>query len=353
MKRALILAMAIIMSAAVFSGCGNKDNDREDTKKESTKDKESKKNKKDKDKEKDKDEDKDADEESLEEEVEEEEEISADEMKDIYLDFMDGKVNMVVKEADLEWLEEGKEYSFDEMTDAYQNYFADMFEEAVLSDTSYAFIDCGADGVPEFAIRQIIGLEVDQATMFSIFKYMDDQLYLISSQYGYYRTYVSVNEYGYISAGGSGGAALYSEAESYINADGEEVFLYCVTTEMGLADAYISYYDFPGHEAPEGYPADTYSYDEKSVTTITYNFTEYTYGVDDDDSEYYENNIYTFCDEDGNYCAPSGKIEKIYKENGIKFYDMAEVEQMVLEHEKSLGVTDEIRDGKEVDWISY
>jgi len=340
MKRALVITLALMMTLALIAGCGRKDDGQTDvTVQQSNSGVTDSEQKQD----------------NSEASVEGTSTVSADQIKEIYLDFIRGNNKMTVKNSSIGWFEEGKEYSYDEMCSAFAGDFTDMFADVVLNNACYAFIDCGADGVPELIISQEYTFEYDTANLYSIFKYIDGKVCCVSSQYGYYRSFVSVNEYGYICNGGSGGAALYYQDNSFINKDGEEVFLYSESDEMAMSDAYIPIYSFPGHEAPEGYPEDLYQYSDEGnyYTCVTYNFTQYQYVEDGEDEEYYKNNFYTFYDEDGIYAAPDAELEKIYKDNGIKFYTTTEADQMVKEHEASLGVTDQIRDGNDIEWISF
>lgn len=284
--------------------------------------------------------------------VEEQPEVSADMMKEAYMEFLKGNSKMKVNLKDSDWIEVGKEFSFDEMNKEFSEYLEDMLAPATISDGKYAFIDCGMDGTPELALNMAFSLDMDTANQCLVFKYIDGQVCLISSQYGYYRSYVDINEYGYITYGGSGGASVHYGDYRYINKDGEEIFLYTEQEDMAFSGPYISEYYFPGHEYPKGYPEDIYSYGDIYISCSTYNFNEYVYYEESDDEDYYKNNIYTFYDEEGNYVEPDADIAKIYKENNINYYDTDEVEKMLSEHLESLGVTKEIRDGKEPQWVS-
>lgn len=276
--------------------------------------------------------------------------ISTDQMKEAYLDFLKGNQNMIVKSKNIEGLEDGKEYSYDEMIEAFSEYFEEDFGDCALADGEYAFIDCGADSVPELAVHHMFSLEMDDANMYSVFKYIDGQVYLVNSQYGFYRSFVGINEYGYITYGGSGGATTYYCDYRFVNKDGEEIFLYSENDEMSYSGPYISSYYFPGHEAPAGYPEDIYALDDNYVTCAIYNFKEYEYHEEGEDEEYYKGFFYTFYDEEENYVDPDSEIAKIYKQNGINYYTPEEAKQKIIEHENALGVTDQIRGGDEVDW---
>lgn len=276
-----------------------------------------------------------------------------EELQKAYLEFLEGNRKVKVNNEYIEWLENGKEYTYDELNQIFISFMDSYSTESKLSSTDYAFIDCGADGVQELALNQYFSIQSDEANVVSVYKMIDDQLYLESAIYGYYRSNININKYGYITYGGSDGASVYYVDYRFVNKDGEEVFLYSDSMEMDFCDAYISTYDFPGHKAPEGYPEDVYAFDDKYIITSKYNFMQYIYNPANNDEEYFKNNFFTFSDTNDQYVEPNEELAKIYKENGIVYYDLQETEKRIREHEESLGVTDTIRDGEDIDWISF
>lgn len=282
------------------------------------------------------------------------EEMTAAQLKELYVDFLQGNSKAVNGKQGIEWLESGQTYSLDEMTQSFANWLLDDEVSYDILAASYGFIDCGVDGVPELVVRQEVSADWDVATLYTVLKYADGQLFAINGRYGYYRSYIEMNEYGYIIYGGSGGANVYYMEKSYLDKDGNEIFLYSEADEMGFDDAYISAYYFPNQVAPEGYPEDyeLYSDDDDYITCVRYNLTQYSYDEVNGDAEYYRNYFFSFYDWDGNYYAPSEALAEMYNESGVKYYELHEAEQMVLDHETKLGVTDQIRDGGDVQWIS-
>lgn len=292
-----------------------------------------------------------------EEEVKEETPVSteatAELMKEAYMSFIRGEINMTVKNGDIVWLEKGKEYSYEQMSDAIAKNMADEFgytEKFDISDAGYAFIDCGADGIPEFILSQSFTDRTNMLTFYSTFKYMDGSVYCIDSRCEYYRSYVDINEYGYISNGGSGGASTYYNEYSYIDKEGNVIYLYSEQTEMGFSDAYIPYYYLQLDTPPEEYPEELYDFASDGITCIIYNFDKYDYEADPDATEYQKKNFYTFCDVNEEYYEPSGELKALYEKCNAKYYAYDEAHDMVKRHEEDLGVTDQIRDGKDIEW---
>lgn len=279
--------------------------------------------------------------------------LSVDEMKEMYLDFIKGNTKMTVKNADISWYEEGKEYSYDEMNAEFAQEMQDMWEEINITDAYYAFIDCGDDGISEFVTRQVYRFNIDGAELYNIYKVIDGKVCCVFSDYGYYRSFIEVNEYGYITYGGSGGAGTYYCYHNYVDKDGNEIFLYSEIDEMGLSGAYIPNYMFPVEEVPEEYPSDIYAYNDDYKCLSAYNFEKYEYDENNTDSmEYEKNYFFSFCDFDGNDIEPDEDIAKIYKECGIKYYSCDESNRMVEEHVTSLGASEKIRTGEECQWNS-
>jgi len=109
-------------------------------------------------------------------ETEEQPEVSADMMKEAYMEFLKGNSKMKVNLKDSDWIEVGKEFSFDEMNEEFSVYLENMLAPATISDGKYAFIDCGMDGTPELALNMAFSLDMDTANQCLVFKYIDGQV---------------------------------------------------------------------------------------------------------------------------------------------------------------------------------
>ena len=276
-------------------------------------------------------------------------EITSEELKEVYLDFLKGDSKMTVATSDFEALETDKEYSYEDMNLCSLKYFEEQFDSAELTDADYAFIDCGADNVPELAVWQKYLLSMDAAYTYFVFKYLDGKVCLVSSFYGYYRMYADINNYGYITYGGSNGASSCGFDYSFIDKDGKEIFLYSENDDTGFAEAYIPKYYFPKGKDFEEYPDELYSDGDEHISCLTYNFDKYDYENSDD---YNKHNFYSFVDMDGKYVEPSEEFAGIFEKAGIKYYEPDEAKRLIDEHEKSLGVTDQIKSDAEVSWMS-
>lgn len=245
-----------------------------------------------------------------------------------YLDFINGNTKTKVNNSYIEWLENGSEYTYEELNQAFISYMNVYSSNIKLSLADYAFIDCGADGVPELALNQIYSIESDEANVISVFKIIDDKMYLVSSVYGYYRSYVDINKFGYISYGGSDGAASSYTDYRFVNKDGEEVFLYSESIEIC-------------------------EYNGEYINSMKYNFSRYSYDSETGDEEYKKNDFFTFTDMNNQFVEPNEELIGMYLGDEATWYDSQETERLIREYEESLGVTDRIRAGEDFEWITF
>lgn len=355
MKRIIVYGLIALMSIGCVSGCGKKGDSSTASQSEEAQINDSDSNE---DKSKDKEADSADKDKSIEDNSTEEKQLSRDELETIYWDFIKGNSNMYFAAEQSDCLTVDTEYSYDAMCESIIDYIGEeLYEEARLSDAQIAFIDCGDDGVIELALRQDYEMDWDRATYIGVFKYINNRIECIYLNYGYYRTHLVINEYGYISYGGSDGANSYSDEYSFINADGDEQFLYHMSVLSDLNEAVISSYHIPQDSLPEDYLDDLYSDSDNCITSYGYTFTKYKY--DDyykndeyDDSDYLRSFFYSFEDFEGNDVTPSDEYLTLYNKIGIECYSSDEVQKLLNEHQSSLGVTEKIINGDLPDWLS-
>lgn len=244
-------------------------------------------------------------------------------------------------------------------------YFDEEEEKGTMSSVIYySMIDCGADGIKELALRFECsytrpGDDYPQTVnRYLVFKDFDGELIGLTDKEGYYRTYVEMNEYGYIEDGGSAGAASHISEFAFINAQGQEVFNYYLETLTAYAEPMIPIYSLPSRLRTGEYE-ETFS-GELMYTTYVYNFEKYPdLGRDEDYEEWVKNkydpflekNIFVIVDNEEKDAAPQGVIADFVKKNNINVQTQAEFNALLSEHEKSIGLTDTIKKGKYIDWI--
>ena len=157
-----------------------------------------------------------------------------------YSDFIDGKLKAVAN--DINMLDDG-EYTFDGLADNKAVNLGREYLPDIITEGYFAYIDCGMDGIPELALKLYYTDSNEYAspyTDYTVIKYDGDgKLRVVCSENTYYRSESNINEYGYITSGGSTGAASYYAEESFITADGREVLILSDHCEMGLSDLTI------------------------------------------------------------------------------------------------------------------
>lgn len=271
----------------------------------------------------------------------------------IYMDFVQDEGTLTVK-CKSDYLEEGAVLSFEEMYTEFGNGLTAEGMPGNTMEAYYSFLDCGLDGNSELAVKIVYKDEENYngpvEEMF-IIKYMDDGLCLISVKESYYRTYSDINCAGVGSTGGSSGANSYGYNEWYINADGEEEFLYYAETESRFARAIIPYYLLPG-EVPDDYPQMDGFAESDYYDFNIYNFSEYTSEEYSEESynEYKKGFFFRVADELGNDAEFDPDYQYYYDQIGIKSYTQDEIDTMLHDHMAELGVTDDILTANPIEW---
>lgn len=203
-------------------------------------------------------------------------------------------------------------YSMSEMTLGICNGIQDFYYTGIVapSEIRYAYLDCGNDSVPELIIEYVgIGEDSVGSNVITVIKLIDDKLQCIFQGSYAYRGFAEVNEYGVYTYSGANGAASYNTEYSYINADGETLFLYGVNYDASAYSLYI-----PNNE--------------EFVKSCTY-----TYDILDGE-EYHEG------------------YDRFWKSTGLTLSTEEEVEDMIKDIEEQAGVSEEIINGEAISWIS-
>ena len=271
--------------------------------------------------------------------------LTNEELEQIYTDFIKEEGKCSVYKDVYEGIEKG-DFSYGELVAAFTAAVDDEWDESNLSDAEYAFIDCGNDSKEDLAVRLSYECDYDLLTIYLVIGYRDGKLMLDMAKQGFYRVQASVNKYGVVEVGGSSGAASYGTDYSFINSEGEEVFLYSMNVEMGLPYPLVPYYNLPAEYQEEIYSDEFFDRyeDAEGFNVETYNFEPYVYGNyydeetgDYNDEEYVKTNFYSFVDNEGNNASPDEDLKKLYKELDIKYYDQPTVKKMINDHLTQMG----------------
>ena len=270
-----------------------------------------------------------------------------------------GDEDLCVSDIDeRDYFRKGNRYSLSDIIDDYlkieNQYNPDYPVE--LYDATYAYIDCGMDEKIEMAVNLNFGTNGcgDHSQRIYLFKYDDDGVHLFADDFYGYRAFLEINDHGYVKRYGAGGASIYVWDDYYFDKDCNRIYLCGVNEHIGLERPMIPKYYIKGGYNRSDYPDDNMA-DGGGYEVYAANFSECPQ-VDDPDADFYElfykNNMYAFCDNNGNPVRPDKNMIEFYEEEGIKWYDYDEFNEMIEKHEKELGVTDELKNAPEAEFSS-
>ena len=236
----------------------------------------------------------------------------------------------------------GKDYTLAEFRDKLNEIFNsedNYLYEGEVQSISYAYIDCGNDGVKELAL-EMVGPFADptESTMTFIIKELDGKPELVYAFSQWSRSETSINKYGFISGGGSNSASNHGYDEAYINADGKYMYGFYEEEEYDI-NAFGMLRDHDDFDA-EGL--------DNMLAVYTLRLDQYD--AANPQNEYYSYNVYdsnTYEEVD----VPNLYTDSKYKDimdsfKDISFISMDEMKKMEKEKMESIGVTDEIRNAE-------
>ncbi|MBR4719126.1 MAG: hypothetical protein IKP31_02660 [Lachnospiraceae bacterium] len=266
--------------------------------------------------------------------------------------------DLAVSDVDVEgMLRKGNRYSFSEIIDAYiareSQYFGPDDDPVRLTDATYAYIDCGADGSVELAVNLNYTIYGDYNYILFL-RFDDGDVHLFGTDEWGYRSYLNVNEYGYVDSGGSGGANLHIDEYYYFNSDCERIYLYSEETLMGMDTPRVPKYYLKGSYERNDYPDDSFEVDGYTVYTVNFREFEYDENMTEDNTyeSYYKDQLYSFEDANGRPVNPDKDIAELYKKEGVKWYSYDELNEIVDKHQDELGAVVKIRNSEEAQWES-
>ena len=279
-------------------------------------------------------------------------------------------------------------YTLEEMVIArgdeiLNNYFGALETETTMSfkdAVNYAYIDCGNDGVKDLGIN--INYVVDPGYEDSYEQYLyddfilmviDGELKCITMTESYYRSYGEINQYSYISEGGSGGANLHVFKGRFVNEKGEIIYDQYCEYYMGNSRPTIQAFSVP-KDIREDCPPEEFDFEGMGYNTSVYNFkeipdypTNLTWGEDgyyDDESraryekyeeeynEWLRGNIFVFEDGDGGDPEIPADLKKFMDDNNITHYTQKEMEDVLSKHHEEIGLSETVASGDYPEWIN-
>lgn len=254
-----------------------------------------------------------------------------------------------------------KGYTFDDMAIAFGGAINDFFEKSYITKISYGYIDCGLDGVNELALdvrfRDYPGIEYKTLM---VIKYLADAdrlefCYGITSGY---RSDAELSKYGVITYHSSVSAYEDYYSTAFINVDGRYVLDYEEMesyNDMMLNEAAEKLYEEGDEEAVK----EDGSYHNIRSHQYCFEDADFYADKDTDDKFLYTFYAYSYYDEDecpelfsDNELYEDGSIySRIWNASGRNWCSPDELSKKVLEHEEEIGLTPDIMEYEEADFI--
>ncbi len=274
--------------------------------------------------------------------------------EELYETFLNDAYPVTVA-CNAEGLEKDLSYSISSLTNTFAEYLSSEDLQYFIDTVNYAYIDCGADGVPELALSLSFVTSEDYMDFekLMIVKAFGDELRLVADTFTAYRTQSWLGEYGFISYGGSSSAFSYYQEYSFVNAEGERLFFYSASYNLGLEKAVIPGYELPSDVAPNLRDQELTFAEADGYGMDIYNFTQYDAERWDDEDyydEYLRNNIFLFTDPNGVPVLPEEKLLERYRSEGVKIMTYEEIGKLLTEKRSELGLTEEIEYGNVAEW---
>ena len=212
---------------------------------------------------------------------------------------------------------------------------------------SYACIDCGADGNVELAVK-FYGLEdliSDEVTL--IIKEVAGRLEVCYVMAPFYKeTWELANIYGVVNYHLGAGTGLWRNLMGYIGADGVCRVVWDVFSDINAYWFFDLPEDFP-YEIPE----------ETWIVLNTISFGEYDRDPDYRDYDMLSlEKIHGGSSDDGQEDSEIDIDElsrAVMATSGKELYSFEEIRAMTEAREAELGLTEEIKNGPEVEWIPF
>lgn len=221
----------------------------------------------------------------------------------------------------------------------------------------YAYIDCGNDDTDELAIKISITTSTEYWTDFFVIKEIAGQLEAVYQGISWSRTNLAINEYGYIYEDISDGAAYHIFKKSFVDTKGKWHFLYSdYSTSMMSSEAYSDIWLNGGIHRFEGeldgdYAFLSFDFDNNSEEESDCKYTYAKCGEAADIGYYgYKGYFYTELIRDDSVYNDENLLKKYLDNEGIQYYTIFEIDEMVAEKEQQEGLTQEIKNGEAAKW---
>ncbi len=263
-----------------------------------------------------------------------------------------GEVGMIYRES----VSDGSECTLNEILDALRADVMTRYEvsDSEMPDKEFKIenfsIDCGNDGMPELLVSARLLVRMDPFTEYLIVKADDDGARLCYADSIGPRSSIDINEYGYISEDGSGGASYNSFEKSFVDAKGQWHFLYGAYSEDDVAGMGILYNDeilsIPKKSAK----------DFKDVIFFRFWFEdkpederecEFSYSVGGEyDEEGKEEYSFSLLTRDESLYDAGNACMQAFDKMRIPITPLSKIDEKISEREKAEGMDESVKQGK-------
>jgi hypothetical protein len=275
---------------------------------------------------------------------------------DVYMAFLREESDVTMN-FDAYGMQEGKSYGLKEFVENVNEKLNDEYGEGFMGDVSYTFLDCGLDGIPEMALNvqhfMNRGDYTEELTAFFVIRaYGTLGLKVVDHDYTYYRYTSTLNQAGFIWAGGSSGANYWGYNVRFVNANGGPTYLYSCDEIYALDGTFIPTYMLPSDRdsAPFEYIEE---YKEDGNTLTIYNFEQYGTWELNTYNQHLWKNYYVFTDFYGEDVELDPEYKAYFDQIGLNVVDSGTMDSIVEDYLRDLGVTDEMVDADPVEWIKW
>ena len=236
--------------------------------------------------------------------------------------------------------------------------YGDQDSMISLDSIEYAYLDCGNSGQKALVLRLNTPQGNENWQEYIVIKAVDGVLETIYSNVAWRRSSLYFNDSGYIYGDGSGGITYHVFDKSFIDADGQWHHIYLEAATTGILpgeDIYIggNPYQLPKKAKLDGdYVLLEFDFND---TPADASDNIYTYARVVPDTAYelgegFRGYYYADIDGDESIYDDSNAIKKLFNDEGLTVYTLDDVDRMVSEKEESLGLTEEVKNAKNVVW---
>lgn len=213
------------------------------------------------------------------------------------------------------------------LSDIQSGYLANSGRSEI-SGVEYAFIDCGGDGVGEMQLR-FVGLDIyapdDDSDLTMVISRRNGRLEMLYACESWARSNTTIDYYGCISSGGSGGAGAWYFSLGCIDGSGNVQTVYDGEELAGWWTSYIS---------ETAYNA-VFDGEDSSLSVTRYVI---------------EGQEYCVLEADG---PEEKQFAALCEQEGKHFVTQEEADQLIAWRKEALGIKEEWSEGSEVYWNQW